>query len=238
VQDLSGLKVAYSSKTKKYVCIFKLFLKGAGQAKGFNGVATSNSATEPFTYQGKFLAASETAGSEDFALFQDPVSGSLYNFTVRKSDRALVRAKMNDEHTAPAENYTVCKGVAISTEVPAMMYKSGTYHLFGSGSDGWKPTAPRYYTTTSVIGDWTVQTNPLTGTNPYTNEGANLTFGGQSANIIQIQGLENQYIMMMDVWRPLAPTTSPYIWLSFRLSNKKIKISWVNSWNLSWFNTN
>ncbi len=229
-------KVVYNSSTGKYVCIFKLFLKGGGVTVGYNGVATATSATGPFTYSNKFLAASSVNGSGDFALYQAP-NGDLYHFTVNKADRVFMKAKMASNYLTPATSYVACPGVAANTEGPAFFYKDGTYHLLASGSTGWDPNAPRYYTSSSIDGPWTVQSNPLSGTNSVTGIGPNLTYGGQPTYIQKIEGVENQYIAMFDVWKPLDPTTSRYIWLPFRVSNKKLSINWVSSWNLSWFNT-
>lgn len=230
-------KVVYNSSTGKYVAIFKLFLKGGGVTVGYNGVATATSATGPFTYQGKFLAASFVNGSGDFALYK-ATNGDLYHFTVNKANRIFCKAKMSADYLTPATGYTACPGVATNTEGPALFYKDGTYHLLGSGSTGWDPNAPRYYTSSSIDGPWTVQANPLTGTNSVTGVGPSLTYGGQPTYIQKIEGVENQYIAMFDVWKPLAPTTSRYIWLPFRVSNQKLGIKWVSSWNLTWFNNN
>ena len=230
--------VVYNSTTQKYVCIFKLFLKGGGLNVGYNGVATSTSPTGPFTYQSKFIAASSTVGSGDFTLYKD-ATNAVYLITVRKTDRAMVIDKLNNNYTAPVGSPAVMPNIAISTEAPCVFYKSGTYHLWGSGSTGWDPNPPRYYTATNLLGAWTAQSNPCLGTNPILNlTGAAKTYGGQSTDIIKIQGVENQYIAMMDIWKPTDPINGLYIWLPFRVSNQKLSMTWVNSWNLSWFNNN
>jgi Glycosyl hydrolases family 43 len=227
--------VVFNATTEKYICIFKLFLRGEAQNVGYNGVATSSSATGPFVYSHKFKAASATSGSGDFTLFKD-VDESLYHITVRKSDRAMVIAKMRNDYLFPSTDYTALTNITISTEAPCVFFKSGTYHLFGSGSSGWNPNPARYFTTNNLFGNWTNQGNPCHGTNPVLNLNETKTFGGQPTDIIQIQGAENKYIAMMDVWRPNDPITSLYIWLPFRVNNKKISVDWLNSWNLSWFN--
>ena len=230
-------KVVRNPRTGKYVAFFKLYLKGNGYRVCHTGVATADQARGPFTYSHKFLAASPEFGSGDFALFQTG-NGDLYHFTVRKGDRAFVKARMRSDYMYPATSYTQCSGVANGTEAPAMFYKSGTYHLFGSRSDGWRPTDPRYYTSRSLDGPWVNQGNPLSGTNSVTGIGPDKTFGGQSTFINQIQGKENQYILMMDVWKPEDPITSRYIWLPFRVKNRKIEVRWTDRWNLDWFNNN
>jgi Glycosyl hydrolases family 43 len=229
--------VVYNSATQKYVCIFKLFLKGGGLNVGYNGVATSSSATGPYTYTGKFIAASATEGSGDFDLYKE--GSTVYLVTVRKTDRAMIIDKLNSNYNGVVGSPAVMPNIAISTEAPCVFSKSGTYHLLGSGSTGWNPNPPRYYTSTSITGSWTVQSNPCLGTNPILNlTGAAKTYGAQPTNIIQIQGVENQYIAMMDIWKPTDPINGLYVWLPFRVSNKKLSMNWVDSWNLSWFNNN
>ena len=228
-------KIVFNKTTGKYVAFFKLYLKGQGVAVGYNGVGTATSPTGPFTYQGKFLAAS-TAGTGDFALYQEP-NGDLYHFTVRKTDRVMVRAKMSDDYLTPATAYTECPGVTTNTEGPALFYRAGTYHLLGSGSSGWDPNPPRYFTSSSLGGPWTAQPNPLHGTNPITGLDQNTTFGGQPTFFLQIQGADNQYLALFDVWKPSDPINGRYIWLPFRVKNDRISIDWIDNWNLTWFDT-
>jgi hypothetical protein len=228
--------VVFNKKTKKYVCIFKLFI-GAGLKVGYHGVATSDKPTGPFVYKSKFIAASSTVGSGDFTIYKDANEG-LHLIAVRKTDRAMVIGQMNENYLAPKTEFQVMPNITISTEAPCVFYKSGTYHLLGSGSTGWNPNPARYFTTTDLYGSWTNQGNPCSGINPILNLGPAKTFGGQPTDIIQIQGVENQYIAMMDIWRPSEPIKGGYIWLPFRVSNKKLSIKWNDSWNLNWFNNN
>jgi hypothetical protein len=229
--------VVYNASTRKYVCMFKLFLKDGGLTTGYNGVATSNTATGPYTYQGKFLAASSTVGSGDFTLFKD--GSTVYLITVRKTDRAMVIGKLNNSYNGLSGAMTVMPNIIISTEAPCIFLKSGVYHLLGSGSTGWDPNPARYYTTTNLLGSWTRQGNNCYGFNPITGlTGQAKTFGGQPTDIIQIQGVDNQYIAMMDVWKPTDPINGKYIWLPFRVRNQKFAVNWFSNWNLSWFATN
>jgi hypothetical protein len=227
-------KIVYNALTKRYIAYFTIFPKGTGLTIGYTGVAISSSITGPYIYLGKFLASS-TAGTGDFAFHKEP-NGDLYHIAVRKTDRALVIVKMTDDYLKPSTDYAVCPNVAISTEAPAIILRNGVYHLIGSGSAGWDPTAPRYYTATSLKGPWTVQANPLSGINPLNGLGASKTFGGQSTFFIQIEGADNRYVAMFDEWRPTLATTSGYIWLPFKInSSNLISISWIDSWNMSWF---
>ncbi len=228
-------KVVYNASTNKYVALFTIFPIGTGLTIGYTGVATSSSITGPYVYQSKFLASS-TAGMGDFTMFKD-ANGDMYHVGVRKTDRAMVIAKMSADYLTPATPYTVLSGVQISTEAPAIILRNGVYHLLGSGSTGWDPNPPRYYTATSLAGPWTVQSNPCLGTNPINGlTGAAKTYGGQPTFIIKIQGFDDRYIAMFDEWRPTLPVTSGYIWLPFRLGNTgNISMNWIDNWNMSWY---
>jgi hypothetical protein len=234
-------KIVYNASTNKYIAYFTIFPRGTGLTIGYTGVATSNTITGPYIYQGRFLAASATAGTGDFTFFKES-NGDLYHVAVRKSDRQLVVAKMTADYLRPEggdiAGYSNCSGVAISTEAPALLKKDGVYHLLGSGSTGWDPNPPRYYTATNLTGPWTTRSNPLSGTNPINAlAGSDKTYGGQSTWLIEIQGgAANRYIAMFDEWRPRAAATSGYIWLPFKVgSNGLISMSWIDSWNMSWY---
>ena len=214
---------------------FKLYLKGAGYDVCHVGVGVATNPAGPFTYQGKFLPACEK-GTGDFALYQEP-NGDLYHFAVRKTDRLMVRAKMTDDYLKPATDYVVCPGITKSTEAPALILRAGTYHLLGSGSSGWKPNAARYFTSTSLNGPWVDHGNPMHGTNPITGLDSTKTFGGQSTFFLPIQGIDNQYIALFDDWKPENPIDSRYIWLPFRVKDNRIDITWLDSWDMSWFKT-
>lgn len=231
-------KVVYNASTKKYIAFFKLYLKGNGYNICHTGVAIADKPEGPFVYSHKFLPTSLN-GAGDYTFFKDN-NGDLYHITVRKSDRVMVKAKMSADYLNPATSYVPCPGIAVSTEAPAIFLRNGVYHLFGSGSDGWEPTAPRYYTSTSLDGPWTSRPNPCIGTNPISNLGANKTFGGQSTHIQKVEGKDNQYILLMDVWIPTDAYNSRYIWLPFKVNdtNNRLTINWVNQWNLKWFDNN
>lgn len=230
-------KVIYNSSTKKYVALFKLYLKGDGYNICHTGVAIATSPEGPFVYSHKFLPSSVN-GAGDHTFFKD-TNGNMYHITVRKSDRVLVMAKMSDDYLNPATAYVPVPGIQVSTEAPAIFYKSGTYHLLGSGSSGWDPNPPRYYTSTSISGPWVRESNPTSGLNPITGLGPDKTFGGQSTHIEPVQGKDNAYIAMFDEWTPTDAFNSKYIWLPFKVgTNNKLSINWVDKWNLSWFNGN
>ena len=238
--DLTGrpkiqrVKVVYNASTDKYVMFFKLYLQGDGIRKSHVGVATADTPAGPFTYQNKFLATTPS-GSGDHYFYQF-ANGDLYHIAVlRDGTRELALAKMRGDYRFPATEYRRMEGIQRSTEGIAIIERDGVFHLFGSASAGWKPTAPRYYTSTSLRGPWTKQANPLRGYNPISNVGTDLTFGAQSSFINELAGADNRYILMMDVHMPRNPYDSRYIWLPFKVEDGKMVVRWQDSWNLGWF---
>ena len=228
-------KVVYNEATDKYVMFFKSYFgkRKEGTSVAYVGVATADEATGPFTYSHKFRATSNK-GSGDPAFFQFP-NGDLYHIVVRRSDRLMVMAKMRDDYLYPATEYTELEGIQKNTEGTTIFQKDGKFHLFGSGSGGWDPTAPRYFTSDRLRGPWTKQANPLRGFNSVSNLGTDISFGGQSSFINEVRGEDNAYILMMDVHMPRNPYDSRYIQLPFKVENGKMVVRWQDSWNLGWF---
>jgi len=229
-------KVVYNRSTGKYVCMFKLYPDGT-YATSYMGIATADSPRGPFTYSNKFLGASNT-GSGDFALYQS--GDDLYHIAVARGvqGRPSKFAKMRNDYKYPLNGgYTSMAGVTNSTEGQAIIKRGNTFHLFGSGSSGFNPNPARYFTSTSLAGPWTSLGNPVFGTNSVTGLGRDKTFGGQPTFINQVQGEDNQYIAMMDVWKPGNLGNSDYIWLPFTVDNSTntFRLDWIPSWNLSWF---
>lgn len=227
-------KVVFNEKTRKFIAYFKLFPRGEGYTTAYVGVATANSPLGPFTYSHKFLACGSVNGSGDFAMFKDD-DGSLYHLTVQKPVRDIYIAKMSNDYLLPETNYKILKDIQVSTEAPAMVKRNGVYHLFGSASAGWAPTAPRYYTSKDLMGPWQVQANPLKGNNPIENLGAEKTYGGQSTFIFPVQGKKDAYVIMMDVWKPEKASEGRYIWLPLIFNNNKLSIKWMDKWNMGIF---
>ncbi|MFK8061311.1 MAG: beta-glucanase, partial [Polaribacter sp.] len=60
--------------------------------------------------------------------------------------------------------------------------------------------------------------------------------GGQVSYIITVNGMEDTYIAIFDIWKPKKPITGRYIWLPIEFIDDKISISWKDRWKLSTFN--
>ena len=227
-------KVVYNNKTQKFIAYFKFYPKGNGYEVAYVGVAVSESPTGPFKYSHKFLGAGSPKGSGDFSMFTDD-NGDLFHLAVRKPDKVFVISKMRDDYLLPTTAYKAVNGVDIHTEAPALIKIGGLYHLIGSGSSGWKPNTARHYTSQSLMGNWEVQKNPCIGVNTVDSIGSELTFGGQSSFIIKVDGLENAFIAMFDIWKPEMPINGKYVWLPMVVKEHKLTINWIDQWNLSVF---
>jgi len=227
-------KVVYNEKNKQFVVYFKLYLKGVGYEKSNVGVAVADKPTGPFRYHHRFHGGGSPYGSGDFSMFKDE-NGALYHLTVRKPDKAFVIGKMDEDYYYPDGDYQICDGIELHTEAPAVIKRGGVYHLLGSGSSGWKPNAARYYTTDNLLGKWTYHGNPCHGINKVDDIGIEKTFGGQSSYVVQVQGKNDAYIVMFDIWKPENPVTGRYIWLPAGFENGNLTVTWRDTWNMNHF---
>ena len=228
-------KVIYNNQTKKFNVFFKYYPKGTGYLKGYIGVATADKPQGPFIYQHKFLGADSDFGSGDFSMFQDKDS-TVYHLTVRKPDKTFVIGKLQSDYMFTVKgSYSPARGIEPHTEAPAVILRSGKYHLLGSGSSSWEPNAARSFVADAVNGTYGDTGNPVRGINPHNGLGPEKTFGGQISYIIPVQGKKDAYIAMFDVWKPNEPIKGRYIWLPLEFKGGKPVITWKDSWDLSFF---
>lgn len=228
-------KVVYNEKTGLFVLFFKFYPRGSGTRVGFVGVATCPSPSGPFVYRHKFLGGTSPEGTGDFAMFKDD-DGALYHLAVRKPDKVFVVGTMRDDYLLPEGRYREAEGITRATEAPAIFRRRGRYWMLASASTGWKPNAARTFSATSLFGPWTAHGNPCEGTNPHNGLGADLTFGGQSASIVTVAGLDDAHIAFFDVNKPEHPFESRYIWLPISVTERGLRIAWRDEWSLEVFN--
>ena len=70
--------------------------------------------------------------------------------------------------------------------------------------------------------------------NPCSGKDADITFYGQSTNVLKIEGKENAYIAMFDKWNKTDLINSRYIWLPLHFKeNGEIDIPWQTEWNIA-----
>lgn len=107
--------------------------------------------------------------------------------------------------------------------------RDGVYYFIGSDCTGWKPNAARCAFAKHIFGPWTETGNPCEGPD------AQLTFLGQSTFVLPVQGKKDAFIFMADKWVPDNPIDGRYLWLPVTLTKNKIRISWMEKWDLNWF---
>jgi hypothetical protein len=167
-------------------------------------------------------------------MFKDD-DGALYHLAVRKPDKGFVVGRMRDDYLLPEGRYQEAEGITRATEAPAIFRRQGRYWMLASGSTGWKPNAARTFSAASLFGPWTAHGNPCEGTNPHNGLGAEVTFGGQSASIVTVAGLDDAHIAFFDVNKPEHPYESRYLWLPITVEEHGLGIAWRDEWSLDVF---
>jgi beta-xylosidase len=120
-------------------------------------------------------------------------------------------------------------------EAPAVFKRNGKYYLIASGCTGWGPNPARSAVADSILGPWKELGNPCVGVNPQNGLGPEKTFGGQSTFVLPVQGKEDAYIAMFDLWRPDNAIDGRYLWLPVEFTEDVLKIEWMDEWDLSVF---
>lgn len=214
-------KVIYNKKTDKYVMWMHIDNGSYGYSRA--GVAVSDSPTGPFEYLGSFRPGDKM--SRDMTVFvDDDETAYLYFSTDENATLSCVRL---------SEDYLSCEGDAICCicrrwrEAPAVFKYKDTYYMITSGCTGWAPNAADYATAPSPLGPWTQKGNPCVG------EGADITFGAQSAWVLPVDAEKGKFIFMGDIWRPADHRESGYIWLPIQINTDgSLRIEWVDEWSL------
>ena len=254
-------KVIYNKRTKKFVMWFHLELANKGYTAARTGVATADKVTGPYHFVKSYrpnanrlpfypegtpekeklnikhsknkadsIFLRDLAGGQmarDMTLFVDD-DGKAYHIFSSEENKTLHIAALNEDYTAHSGKFVrVYPG--FETEAPAIFKNQGKYYMLGSGCTGWNPNPARWFTATSILGPWTYQGNPCVG------DGAKLTFGGQSTFILPVYGKKNAFIFMADKWDPKNAINGRYIWLPVTFKDGKLHITWLEDWNLSFF---
>ena len=87
----------------------------------------------------------------------------------------------------------------------------------------------------SISGPWHDLGNPCRRPKLAGGLDPELTFGGQSAFILPVQGRRDAFIAMFDTWRPEDHGKSGYVWLPMIFENDRFHLEWRDSWDLSVF---
>lgn len=165
--------------------------------------------------------------SRDMTLYVDE-DGKAYHIYSSEENLTLHIAELSDDYLSHTGKY-VRVAPAGHNEAPAIFKKDGTYWMITSGCTGWDPNEARMFSAPSVLGPWTQHPNPCVGPK------AELTFGGQSTYILKVEGKEDAFIFMADIWRPKHPSDARYIWLPIQFKEGTPYVEWKDSWTLDFF---
>ena len=172
--------------------------------------------------------------SRDQTVFVDDDSNA-YQVRSSEENRTLHVSLLSPDYLRPSGDFARV-AVGGANEAPAVLKHDGVYHMITSGLTGWRPNKARYHTATDMFGPWQQHPNPLEGTNPVLNLGADKTFGGQSAFILKLPDRPDAYIAMFDVWKPRDLQNSGHIWLPITFDpSGRMHIPWRDEWDLSVF---
>jgi hypothetical protein len=251
-------KVIYDAKTGRFVMWFHLELRGQGYRAARTDLAVSDTPTGPYQYQRSFRpnAGVEPVNgrselvmpdgrdyftrdmengqmSRDMTLFMDD-DGKAYHIHASEENYTLHISELTDDYLDFTGKFArVMPGG--HNEAPAVCKYRGKYYMITSGCTGWRPNAARSMVADNILGPWKSLDNPCRGVNSHNELGPELTFGGQSTYILPVQGKEDAFIAMFDIWTPRNPIDGRYIWLPVQFEDGKIIVEWKDKWDLSVF---
>ena len=240
-------KCVYNAKTKKFVLWFHSGSIDYSAARV--GVATSDSPTGPFAFQGSFrpnanrwpinvteeqkkdvssrLVLDFEVGQQarDMTVFVDD-DQKAYLFNASEGNHTLHISELTDDYLKPTGKY-IRVFVERFMEAPAVFKRSGKYYLIASGCSHWDPNEARSATADSIWGPWTELGNPCQG------EKAATTFDSQSTYVLPIVGKPDHFIFLADRWNKNNLEDSRYVWLPGKFENEKIVINWKDQWTIN-----
>lgn len=251
-------KVIYNAKTGRFVMWFHLELRRQGYRAARTGLAVSDSAVGPYEYRRSFrpnAGVKPVNGltgvvmpdgrdyftrdmengqmSRDMTLFVDE-DDKAYHIHASEENYTLHISELTDDYLDFTGRFArVMPGG--HNEAPAICKYDGKYYMITSGCTGWAPNAARSMVADNIFGPWKMLGNPCRGVNPHNRLGPELTFGAQSTFILPVQGKNDAFIAMFDVWTPRNPIDGHYIWLPVRFENEKIIVEWQDRWDLKVF---
>ena len=171
--------------------------------------------------------------AKDMTLFVDD-DGKAYHIFSSEENATLHISELSDDYLSHSGKWTRVFEY-LWHEAPAICKHDGRYWMLSSNCTGWNPNAARSAVANSIWGQWQDLGNPCVGATPPDHLGSELTFGGQSTFIIQVQGQKNAFIAMFDVWRPENLVASGYVWLPITFEKDRFSILWRDAWDLSVF---
>ena len=242
-------KVIYNARIEKFVLWFHWDLPDFSAA--FSGVAVSDSPTGPFTYVRSFRPNAgkppvnaperEPAAGPGDAFLRDRARGQMardknlfvdddgkaYQFYASEDNQTMHVSELSGAYLQPTGKYARIV-VGRSMEAPAVFKRDGKYYRIASDCTGWEPNTARSAVAENIFGPWTELGNPCRG------EGAELTFGCQSADVLPVAGAPGRFIAVFDQWKKWDLEDSRYVWLPLAFDPEgRPLVEWRNRWSLS-----
>jgi hypothetical protein len=204
--------VLYNRKTWSFVLWLHIDKPSYSYAR--TGVAVSESPLGPFRYLGSMRP--NGVDSRDFTVYEQGERA----FLIHSSDwnRTLRIAELS-------EDYCSCTGASKSIfidqsrEAPALFERGGILYMITSGTTGWSPNPSLYARAESMFGEWRLWDNICAG------PGAETSFQGQGCFVLKIPREEDQYLLMLDQWKPDNLRDSRYLWLPIRFEGSRPFVS-------------
>lgn len=212
-------KVVYNARTKKFV--MWMHIDSADYLKACVGVATSDSPTGPFVYQGSFRPQGRM--SRDQTIFVD-TDGRAYHFCSSDDNATMLISQLSDDYLSVTSRHAVAFEGKFR-EAPAVFKHDGRYYLLTSGCSGWDPNEADLAVSDSIMGPWTSQGNPCTG------KDADKTFYGQSTFVFPVAGHDGLFVAMLDRWNKTNLEDSRYVWLPVVIRDGRLEIPWQETWS-------
>ena len=213
-------KVIYNEKTGKYIMWMHIDTEDYLFARA--GVAIADKPQGPYTYLGSLRPNGQM--SRDQTLFKD-TDGKAYQICSSENNETLYINELSDDYLRPSGVFKRVF-IGLSREAPAVVKYNGKYYILSSACTGWDPNAAAYGVADSVMGDYRIVENPCRG------KDADKTFYAQSTYILPVQGRENEYIALFDLWKKTNLEDSRYIWLPMHFENDRMIIEWNEEWKL------
>lgn len=215
-------KVIYNDQTKKFV--MWLHIDSHDYAKAAAGVAVSDTPNGKFEYLGSMRP--NDVMSRDMTLFKDD-DGKAYHIYSSEENSTLYISLLTDDYLKPAGEFTR-NFVNKYREAPAVFKHKNKYYMLSSGCTAWDPNQAELAVADSMLGEWTVVDG-----NPCSGKDADITFYGQSTNVVKIEGKKDAYVAMFDKWNKTDLINSRYIWLPITFTGDSIDISWQEKWDIN-----
>lgn len=206
-------KVVYNEASKKFVLWFHLDDETYNYARA--GLATADSPTGPFIYQGSFLPNGSDV--RDMTVFIDT---DMTGYLIHSGDwnRSLYVSQLTKDYQGFTGSF---KKILVDQyrEAPAMLHMNGNYYLVTSGCTGWDPNAALYAVADTIFGNWKLIDNPCCGKH------RRHTYGAQPSAFVQSR--QGQLYLLLDHWKKEQLFYSGYSLLPVQItSDGQMEIYW------------